>query len=146
MAVMESRASVVWKGNLREGEGRLRPGSGAFPELTVTFGARTESADGKTNPEELIASAHAVCYAMAFSNTLTQEGAPPESLDVSAVCTLDRVEGGLKITKMDLAVRGSVPGIDEAKFRELAQTAEGRCPVSNALRGNVEIALSAELA
>jgi lipoyl-dependent peroxiredoxin len=146
MPMMESRATVVWQGDLRQGSGKLNVASGAFPEQTVTFGARTEKADGKTNPEELIASAHAVCYSMAFSNTLAQDGSPPERLEVTAVCSLDRIEGGLKITTVDLSVRGVVPNLDAARFEELAKTAEQRCPVSNALRGNVDIRLSAQLA
>jgi osmotically inducible protein OsmC len=140
---MQRRAEVTWTGNL-QGAGKLRVGSGAFPEQTVTFSARTEKQEG-TTPEELIAAAHATCYAMAFSNTLNGAGSPPERLEVSAVCTLDRVEGALRITTMELTVRGSVPGIDNAKFEELARTAEQRCPVSNALRNSVEIRLTAQI-
>jgi osmotically inducible protein OsmC len=140
---MQRRAEVTWTGNL-QGSGKLRVGSGALPEQTVTFSARTEKQEG-TTPEELIAAAHATCFAMAFSNTLNGAGSPPERLEVSAVCTLDRVEGALKITTMELTVMGSVPGIDKGKLEELARTAEQRCPVSNALRTNVEIRLSAQL-
>ena len=138
MAMMERRAEIVWEGDIR-GSGRLRVDSEAFPEQTVTFAARTEAADGKTSPEELIAAAHATCYAMALSNTIKQAGGTPERLDVSAVCSLDRVEGALKITAMKLTVRGKAAGVDAAGFAELAKTAEGRCPVSNALRGSLEI-------
>jgi osmotically inducible protein OsmC len=144
MPMMQRRADVTWKGNL-QGEGTMRVGSGAFPEQTVTFSARTEKQEG-TTPEELIAAAHATCYAMAFSNTLNGAGSPPEQLDVSAVCSLDRVEGALKITTMELSVVGRVPALDAAKFEELARTAETRCPVSNALRNNVDIRLRASLA
>lgn len=146
MAMMENRAQVVWHGDLQSGSGKLTAQSGAFPELTVTFGARTQAQSGATNPEELIAAAHAACYAMAFSNTLAQNGTPPERLNVNAVCSLDRVEGGLKITAMDLTVEGNVPGLNADQFRELAEKAEQRCPVSNALRGNVDIRLQARLA
>jgi osmotically inducible protein OsmC len=144
MAVMQRRAEVTWTGDLRSGSGVLHPGSGAFPDQTVTFSARTEAQEG-TTPEELIAAAHATCYSMAFSNTLAQAGHAPEELRVTAECTLDRVEGGLKITTMALKVQGKATGIDAAKFEELARTAEQRCPVSNALRGNVEITLDAAL-
>lgn len=144
MAVMERQASIVWEGDIK-GVGALKSGSGAFPDLTVTFSARTEQADGKTSPEELIAAAHATCYAMAFSNTLATNGGTPKRLEVSAVCTLDRVDGALAITTMDLTVRGSVDGLDAAKFQELANTAKERCPVSNALSGNVQINLNATL-
>ncbi len=145
MTAMERHADVVWEGDLK-GTGRLRVGSGAFPEQTVTFSARTESADGKTSPEEMIAAAHATCFAMAFSNTLATSGSPPERLEVSATCSLERTQGGLRITSVDLRVRGRVPGIEQPRFQELAQTAEQRCPVSNALRGNVEVRVRAELA
>jgi osmotically inducible protein OsmC len=146
MAMAERRAQINWQGDLRGGSGQLEVASGAFPAQTMTFSARAEGADGKTSPEELIAAAHATCYAMAFSNALaTDGGAAPERLEVSAVCALDRVQGGLKITTMDLTVRGKVPGMDDARFKELAHTAEQRCPVSNALRNNVEIRLDAAL-
>jgi osmotically inducible protein OsmC len=145
MSVMERRADIVWTGDLK-GAGKLRVASGAFPEQTVTFDARTGSADGKTSPEELIAAAHATCFSMAFSNTLATNGAAPEQLDVSATCTLERLPTGLRITAMELVVRGRVGNIDETRFRELAQLAESKCPVSNALRGNVEITVRAELA
>ena len=146
MPLMERRASIVWEGDLRQGRGRVSVASGAFPELPVTFSMRTEDASAGTSPEELIAAAHATCYAMAFSNTLATAGSPPERLEVTAVCALDRVEGGLKIMSVDLQVKGRVPGLDQAKFEELARTGEQRCPVSNALRGNVEIRVTADLA
>src|SRR4051812_30437446 len=101
MPEMMRKATVVWEGDIR-GSGKLNVASGAFPEQTMTFSARTESAEGKTSPEELIAAAHATCYAMAFSNTLSQSAAKPDQLEVQATCTLDRVEGGLKITRIDL--------------------------------------------
>ncbi|HXK32385.1 MAG TPA: OsmC family peroxiredoxin [Dehalococcoidia bacterium] len=146
MPLMQTRANVTWSGNLRDGSGTLTPGSGAFPELPLTFAARTESQGGKTNPEELLASAHAICYAMVMSNVLTQEaGAPPERIEVEAVATLDRIDGALKITNMQLNIGAKVAGIDAARFETLAREGEQRCPVSNALRGNVEIAVSARL-
>jgi osmotically inducible protein OsmC len=145
MAMKENRAEVLWQGGLQDGQGRLNVASGAFPEQMVTFGARTEGAEGKTNPEELIAAAHATCFAMAFSNRLGQTGTPPDRLKVTAVSSLDRVEGGLKITAVDLQVEGEVPGLAPDEFAKLAQEAEEKCPVSNALRGNVEIRLKAQL-
>lgn len=146
MAMAQRRAQIVWEGDLRGGSGQLDVASGAFPAQTMTFSARSEGADGKTSPEELIAAAHATCYAMAFSNTLTTEGGvAPERLEVTAICALDRVTDGLKITTMDLTVRGRVPGIDGARFKELAEMAEQRCPVSNALRNNVQIRLDAAM-
>lgn len=146
MALKESKAQITWDGGLQDGSGRLKVDSGAFPELTVTFAARTGDVEGTTNPEELIAGAHATCYAMALSNALGQQGNPPERLEISAVASLERTEAGLKISAMDLSVRGTVPGLSGDEFREIAEKAEKACPVSNALRGNVEIRLNAELA
>ena len=139
MPVAQRRAETVWTGTTARGSGRMRVDSGAFPEQTLTFAARTEQADGKTSPEELIAAAHSACFAMALSARLTQGGHPPEQLTVSAVCTLDRVEGGYAITTMELDVRGRVPGIDEAAFQAAVGDAERGCPVSKALSGNVAI-------
>ncbi len=138
----ERQAEVIWQGNLVHGNGRLRVGSGAFGEQLITWAARTEAPAGMTSPEELIAAAHAGCYAMAFSSTLNKDGNPPEQLTVNAVCTLD----GGKITTMKLDVEGKVPGIDEAAFQDAAKRAEQSCPVSNALRNNVRIELNAHLA
>jgi osmotically inducible protein OsmC len=145
MALAERRAEATWEGNLTRGSGRVKVGSGAMPEQPVTWASRTEQPGGKTSPEELIAAAHAACYAMAFSNTLDTRGTPPQRLVVNAVCTLDRIEGGVKITRMDLDVRGTVSGLDQAAFEEAAQQAEQSCPVSNALRNNLEIHVKAQL-
>jgi osmotically inducible protein OsmC len=145
MALQERKATCIWEGDLMSGGGDLTVGSNAFEEQRVTFSARTETYDGKTSPEELIAAAHATCYAMAFANTLAKAGHPPEQLRVDAVCSLDRSADGLKISSMDLSVLGRVAEIDDAEFRRLAQEAEARCPVSNALRGNVDIRLQAVL-
>src|SRR5579859_7231369 len=120
MPMAERHADVTWEGNLTQGKGEITRGSAALGTLPVTWASRAERADGKTSPEELIAAAHAACYAMAFSNTLNSEGSPPEQLHVTATCALDRVEGGVKITTMRLEVRGKVPGLDDAKFQEIA--------------------------
>ena len=120
--------------------------SAAFPEQPITLKRRTEGGRGTTSPEELIAAAHAACYSMARAAALSRNETPPERLEVSAEVSLDRVEGGLKITSVELSVRGTVAGVDGAAFLELARTAEQSCPVSNALRGGVEIRLQAELA
>lgn len=147
MAIAERQATIVWRGPLRDGSGHLSVASGAFPTQEMTFSARSEGADGKTSPEELIAAAQATCYAMAFANTLATEGGhAPDQLDVTAACALDRVDGALTITTMHITVRGKVPGIDATRFRELAAAAEQRCPVANALRNNVAITLDAALA
>jgi lipoyl-dependent peroxiredoxin len=141
----ERRAEAQWKGNLVNGQGKFHLGSGATGEIPVTWASRTERSDGKTSPEELIAAAHASCYAMAFSHTLTQEGHPPTSLTVNAVCTLEDVAGKLQITTMTLNVQGKVPGLDEASFVQIAQKAEQGCPVSNVLRQGLQIHLNAQL-
>jgi osmotically inducible protein OsmC len=146
MAKAERRADVVWEGNLLQGHGTIvSVGSGALGELPITWASRTERSDGKTSPEELLAAAHAACYAMAFSNTLARAGTPAERLAVSAVCAFEQVEGGYKVTTMDLDVRGRVPGLDQVGFEKVAQQAEQGCPISNALRNNVQIRVAAHL-
>jgi lipoyl-dependent peroxiredoxin len=142
----QRRAEVTWENDLLNGNGKVRFGSGALPESAVTWAARTEQSDGKTSPEELLAAAHASCYAMALSATLARNQTPPTRLDVSAVCTFDKVGDAWKVTRMDLTVKGVVPGIDGSKFEELARAGELGCPISNALRNNVEIRLKAALA
>ena len=142
----ERRAEVTCEGSLMQGSGRVDSvGSGALGNLPITWASRTESSDGKTSPEELIAAAHAACYAMALSHTLAQGGTNPERLVVNAVCAFEQVGGGFKITTMDLDVRGRVPGLDQAGFEEATRKAEQACPVSNALRNNVDIRLTSHL-
>ncbi len=144
MAAAERRANVVWKGNLFKGSGTFDLASSeAARDLPVTWASRTERPDGKTSPEELIAAAHASCYAMALSNTLAEQGNEPEELDISAVCTFDVDQ--LKVTTMVLDVHGRVPGLDEEGFSSATEQAEQICPVSNALRGNVDIQVNASL-
>jgi osmotically inducible protein OsmC len=142
MPLMQTKATVAWSGDLMNGFGKLSVDSGAFPELPVTFAARTESQDGKTTPEELLAGAHAICYSMVLANMLAKNDTPADTFNVTAECTLDRVESGLKITRMDLTVEGKVAGVEAADFQRIAREAEQACPVSNALRGNVEIAVN----
>jgi osmotically inducible protein OsmC len=143
MAMAERRAEVVWEGNLARGGGRFTVGSGAMGELPVTWASRTERSDGKTSPEELIAAAHASCFAMALSNVLDEGGTPPERLQINAVCTFD-VEK-VKVSSVDLDIRGRVPGLDAEGFQTAIEQADQGCPVSNALRGNVDIRVNASL-
>lgn len=147
MAQAERRADVVWKGELTKGEGSVTAGSsGAFKNLEVTWASRTEKPDGKTSPEELLAASHATCYAMAFSYALSGAGHAPDQLNVSATVGLDpKVGGGFEVSISKLDVRGRVPGLDQATFERLAGEAEQGCPISNALRGNVQIELHATL-
>jgi lipoyl-dependent peroxiredoxin len=141
----ERHADVVWQGTLAKGQGSLNGRSGALTDMPITWASRVERSDGRTSPEELIAAAHASCYAMAFSLTLEKSGTPPETLRVSATCTLDDESGAPKISRILLDVTGVVPGLDQAGFERVAREAEKGCPVSNALRGNVEIAVNAHL-
>lgn len=146
MSQAERRAQVTWQGTLVKGNGIIvSTSSGALKDLPVTWASRTERSDGKTSPEELIAVAHAECYAMGLANSLATSGTPAEKLDVDAVCTLELSANGLKIQSMALNVRGSVPGLDETAFEQAAQVAEQNCPVSNALRNNVAIHVQAQL-
>lgn len=143
MATAERRAEVVWEGDLPHGSGRFTVGSGAIGEQPVTWSSRTERSDGKTSPEELIAAAHGSCFAMALSNVLAEGGTPPERLEITAVCTFDVDE--VKVSSSTLDVRGHVPGMDVEDFQRAVEEAEQGCPVSNALRGNVEMRVNATL-
>jgi lipoyl-dependent peroxiredoxin len=138
-----SRASAVWEGTLKEGKGSFKAGSASFGG-NYSFRTRFEGASG-TNPEELIAAAHAACFSMALSAGLEQAGTPPTRVETTAACTIDKVGSGFKITTMDLRVRAKVPGIDQANFQKAAAAAKDGCPVSGALKGNVQMTLDAKL-
>lgn len=145
MADIQRTAEAVWTGNLREGNGRITSGSGVLKDTPYSFGMRFEDEPG-TNPEELIAAAHAACYNMALAHTLASKGYRPERIETQAICMLSPQKGGgFRIAKMHLKTRGQVPGIDGAAFKQIAQEAEKGCPVSNALRGGLEIELDAAL-
>lgn len=142
----ERRGEAVWEGTLFEGKGSVRLATtGLAGDLPVTWASRTELPDGKTSPEELIAAAHAACFSMAFSNILAQNETPAERLEVSATSMFEKRDVGWRITKMHLDVVGTVPGIDSDTFQTTAEKAKVGCPVSNALAGNVEITLTANL-
>jgi osmotically inducible protein OsmC len=142
----ERRAEAVWEGTLFEGQGRVNlVSSGVASDLPVTWASRTEEPAGKTSPEELIAAAHAACFSMAFSNMLAQNETPAERLEVAATSSFEKREAGMRLTKMHLDVVGTVPGIDSETFQTTAEKARDGCPVSNALAGNVEISLTANL-
>jgi lipoyl-dependent peroxiredoxin len=136
-------ARVTWRGSLTEGNGTIESvGSGAFAPLDVTWASRAEEPEGRTSPEELIAAAHASCFSMALSGALAKAGSPPEGLETQATVTF---VPGTGITKIALSVRGWVPGMDEAAFRDAAEAAKENCPVSKALAAVPEITLSATL-
>jgi osmotically inducible protein OsmC len=136
--------SAEWKGDLKGGSGSVKVGEGAF-EGAYSFASRFEEGEG-TNPEELIAAAHASCFAMALSLLLSEEGHPPDSVRARAEVQLRLVAGLPTIARIDLRVEGSVPGIDEDQFRSYAEKAKAGCPVSRALAGVPEIELETKLA
>jgi osmotically inducible protein OsmC len=135
-------AEARWEGSLQDGKGTMRFGSGAF-EGQYSFGSRFEEGAG-TNPEELIAAAHAGCFSMALSAGLGRAGHTPDSVQTTARVHLDKVGDGFKITRVELDCEAAVPGVDEARFQEVAQGAKANCPVSQAL-GGTEISLEARL-
>lgn len=144
--MVEKTASAVWNGTLVEGNGSFSLESGVLADSPLTWAARTGAGSGKTSPEELIAAAHASCYAMAFSHMLANAGTPAERLDVSSSVGFGpNPGGGMKVTHSHLTVKGKVAGLDQSAFAEAAKTAEQACPVSNALRNNIEITVEATL-
>jgi lipoyl-dependent peroxiredoxin len=146
MSMADRQAHTVWEGSLFEGKGELEFVSSGIGRFPVTWASRVEKADGRTSPEELIAAAHASCYAMALSNTLAGDGTPPERLHVVATVSLDPKQGGgVEVTKSALEVTGTVPGLDQAGFQAAAERGEQACPISNALRGNLQITVTATL-
>jgi len=138
----QSSASTVWEGGLAHGSGVTTVASGAFGPVDVTWASRTARSAGKTSPEELLAAAHASCYCMALSHELGEAGTPPERLEASA--TVDFVPGeGVKSSH--IVVSGQVPGIDQEAFAAAAAAAGEGCPISGALKGNIEITVDATL-
>ena len=140
---VESRAEATWNGDLMIGSGHVQPASGAFPDLQLTWRQRADSRESGTSPEELIAAAHAACFSMALSHGLAQAGHTAEQVETTATVAFQAGQG---ITGIRLSVRGRVPGLDAAGFRQAAEGAKENCPVSKALAG-VQITLDeAELA
>lgn len=138
-----SQASAVWNGKLRDGNGTFEAGSGSF-EGAYTFLTRFEGKPG-TNPEELLAAAHAACFSMALSVVLEKAGTPPTTLSTTAHCTMDKVDGVNTVARMRLETRGVVPGADRAAFQKAAEDAKQNCPVSRALTGIPTVELVATL-
>lgn len=137
------KAEAVWEGTLKAGKGQYKGQTGLSGGYT--FGSRFEEAGG-SNPEELLAAAHAGCYSMALSGALERNGTPSTTIKTDAACTIEKVGEGFKITTMKLVCRATVPGIDAAAFQEIAAKVKDGCPVSGALKGSVNIELDAQLA
>ena len=139
-------ARVVWNGDLMSGTGTVSAGSsGLFKEIPVSWSARTEAPGGKSSPEELLAAAHASCFAMALSAGLARAGTPPKRLEVSAKVTFDKVGDNWTVVSSALDVRGEVPGLDAEKFKQAAEGAKENCPISRALKGNVNLSVTPSL-
>ncbi|MBE9191600.1 OsmC family protein [Gloeocapsopsis crepidinum LEGE 06123] len=144
MPALQRTASATWNGTVKEGQGQISAASGVLLNIPYSFATRFENEQG-TNPEELIAAAHAACYSMALTLTLNEKGYQPQQVQTQATCTIESQDGGFKITKMQLETQGQLSGIDAETFNRIAQEAEQICPVSNALRGSVAINLKASL-
>jgi lipoyl-dependent peroxiredoxin len=144
MAV-ERTASAKWEGDLTTGSGEVSTESSAVRNATVKWSSRAEQADENTSPEELIAAAHAACVSMALANGLAQAGTPPTSLESEATATFEKTGDGFRFTTMRLSIRGEVDGLDEDAFRRAAEEAKENCPVSQALKGNVDVTVDAAL-
>jgi osmotically inducible protein OsmC len=135
-------ASATWKGGLANGTGSFK--GSTLPGGEYSFGSRFADAAG-SNPEELLAAAEAACYSMALSLGLEKAGFAPTQVDTRAACTVEQVGEGFKITRMQLVVHATVPGLDDARFQSIAAATKEGCPVSQALKGNVQIDLEASL-
>ena len=140
------KAQVTWEGNLLSGSGTLNSvTSGTVGPVSVSWASRTETADGRTSPEELLAAAHASCYCMALSAGLGKAGTPPNKLEASAEVTFDQVGEGWGVVASVISVVGEVEGISEADFVAAAEAAKDGCPISKAIQGNVAISVQAKL-
>jgi lipoyl-dependent peroxiredoxin len=145
MATFERHVDVEWKGSVMEGKGEAKAGTGAFA-LPVTFPSRIGDAGGKTSPEELMAAAHAACYAMALNGALGRKPATADRTVIRATVTADKGEAGIKIMSSKLEVTAyGLKGLDADGFTALAKEAEGKCPVSNAYRGTMQITVDARV-
>lgn len=141
---MERTASAVWNGGLKDGKGKISTQSGVLKDTQYSFGTRFENGAG-TNPEELIAAAHAGCFTMALSAQLGQANLKPEALDTTATVKFEKTEAGFTITAIHLATRAKIPGATESAFDTAAQNAKAGCPISRLFKDNAEITLDAKL-
>src|SRR5260221_10137563 len=146
MATIEGHADVDWSGSLMEGHGEAKAGTGAF-SVPVTFPSRIGEPHGKTSPEELMAAAHAACYAMALNGALGRKQATADRTHITATVMADKGDAGIKIMSSALKVTAyGLKGLDATQFTEVAKEAEGKCPVSNAYRGTMSITVEAHVA
>lgn len=133
---MKRKASAVWRGGLKEGKGTISTDSGVLKETQYSFGTRFENGPG-TNPEELIAAAHAGCFSMAFSAELGKAGITPDTIQTTATVTLDKTDAGFAVTESHLEVRARITGVDRTKAMEIANAAKAGCPISRLLKANI---------
>jgi lipoyl-dependent peroxiredoxin len=133
---MKRKASAVWRGGLKEGKGTISSDSGALKETQYSFSTRFENGVG-TNPEELIAAAHAGCFSMALSAELGKAGITPESIDTTATITMEKTDAGFTVTESHLDVNAKIPGGDREKFTAAANAAKAGCPISRLLKANI---------
>ncbi len=141
---MDRKASAQWQGGLKDGKGTISTASGVLKDTQYSFSTRFENGTG-TNPEELIAAAHAGCFTMALSNQLGTANLKPESLETTATVTFEPKDGKPTIVRIHLATQAKIPGADQAAFEKAAQEAKAGCPVSRLFQGNTEITLDAKL-
>ena len=140
------RATVTWEGPLATGHGSISAStSGVFSDLPYSWPSRIGDADGRTSPEELLAAAHASCFSLALASRLTKAGSPPERLEVASTVTLEERDGARRVARSELEVTVRAPGVDEATVRELADDAKEKCPISQALKDNVELSVEVRL-
>jgi len=137
---MKRKASAIWRGGLKDGQGAISTDSGVLQDTQYSFSTRFENGVG-TNPEELIAAAHAGCFSMAFSAELGKAGLPPESIHTHATITMEKTDAGLTVTQSHLAVTAKVPGSNAAKVLEIANAAKAGCPISRLLKANITLNL-----
>jgi len=135
---MKRKASAVWRGGLKDGKGRISTESGVLKETQYSFGTRFENGVG-TNPEELIAAAHAGCFSMAFSAELGKAGVTPESIQTTATVTMEKTDAGFTVTASHLEMTAKIPGADKTKALEIANAAKAGCPISRLLKANITL-------
>ncbi len=140
------KATATWDGDLLSGKGTVSAATtGVFKNQGITWKARTEDAGGLTSPEELLASAHAACFSMAFCNVMAKNGITGQSVETTVTITADKTDAGWRALKSEIEVRGKGVGLDAAKFQSLAEQAKDGCPVSVAIKGNVQVSVTAKL-